>query len=270
MRAAAGRRKIGSCRSIPAMLIGASAYTSCSRLTWCSGASRRRKGNDSMALIARIRRATSIHAMDLSPAELSLAMSLVGLDVVARLAPHAPNVTPIAASALFAGMVLRSRALALAVPLSALLVSDLVVGSYDWRITMVVYAALALPALLARWGRAWRPVVVLAPLVLSSSLLFFTTTNFAVWAFSGMYAHDLHGLVHCYAAALPFLQNTVIGDMFWATLLFGSWWSARVLFATAADAVLSSMRHARACPARPSPSQKVFTKIDGLPGQARQ
>ena len=184
-----------------------------------------------MALIARIRRATSIHAMDLSPGELSLAMSLVGLDVVARLAPHAPNVTPIAASAVFAGMVLRSRALALAVPLSALLASDLVVGSYDWRIMGVVYAALALPALAARWGRAFRPVVVLGPLVLSSSLLFFATTNFAVWAFSSMYAHDLHGLVHCYVAALPFLYNTVAGDLLWATLLFGTWWSAKFLFA---------------------------------------
>jgi hypothetical protein len=183
-----------------------------------------------MALVARIRRATSIHAMDLSPGELSLAMSLVGLDVVARLAPHAPNVTPIAASALFAGMVLRSRTLALAVPLSALLLSDLVVGTYDWRIMGVVYAALALPALAARWGRA-RPMVVLAPLVLSSSLLFFATTNFAVWAFSGMYAHDLHGLMHCYVAALPFLGNTIAGDMLWTTLLFGTWWSAKFLFA---------------------------------------
>src|SRR5499427_3967243 len=153
-----------------------------------------------MALIARIRHATCIHGMELSPGELSLAMGLVGLDVVARLAPHAPNVTPIAASAVFAGMVLRSSALALAVPIAALLVSDLVAGGYDWRIMGVVYAALALPALAARWGRT-RPVVVLAPLVLSSSLLFFATTNFAVWAFSGMYAHDLAGLIQCYVAA---------------------------------------------------------------------
>ena len=183
-----------------------------------------------MALIARIRRATCIHAMDLSPGELSLAMSLVALDVVARAAPHAPNVTPIAASAVFAGMVLRSRALAVAVPISALLLSDLVTGSYDWRIMGVVYAALALPALLARWGRV-RPMVVLAPLVLSSSLLFFATTNFAVWAFSGMYAHDLNGLVLCYVAALPFFYNTVAGDALWTTLLFATWWSAKVLLA---------------------------------------
>ena len=183
-----------------------------------------------MALIARLRRATCFHAMDLSPGELSLAMSLVALDVVARAAPHAPNVTPIAASAVFAGMVLRSRALAVAVPISALLLSDLVTGSYDWRIMGVVYAALALPALLARWGRV-RPMVVLAPLVLSSSLLFFATTNFAVWAFSGMYAHDLNGLVLCYVAALPFFYNTVAGDALWTTLLFATWCSAKVLLA---------------------------------------
>lgn len=196
-----------------------------------------------MALIARIRRATCMHG--LSPGELSLAMNLVGLDVVARLAPHAPNVTPIAASAVFAGMVLRSRALALAVPIAGLLLSDLVVGSYDWRIMGVVYAALALPALAARWGRA-RPVV-LAPLVLSSSLLFFATTNLAVWAFSGMYAHDLHGLVHCYVAALPFLWNTVAGDALWTTLLFGCWWSAKFLLTPVpltADGVSAAARRA--------------------------
>jgi hypothetical protein len=192
-----------------------------------------------MALIARIRRARRIYEMELSPGELSLTMSLVGLDIVARVAPHAPNVTPIAASAVFAGMVLRSRALALAVPISALLLSDLVAGSYDWRIMGVVYAALALPTLLARWGRA-RPVVVLAPLVLSPSLLFFATTNFAVWAFSDMHAHDLHGLVLCYVAALPFLWNTVAGDVLWTTLLFGCWWSAKFLLAPAPGGVLNA------------------------------
>src|SRR5262245_26386267 len=139
------------------MLTEASVYTRCSRWTWCSGASRRKQGNDSMALIARIRRATCIHGMRLAPGELSLAMGLVGLDIVARLVPHAPNVTPIAASAVFAGMVLRSRALALAVPLSALLVSDLVAGAYDWRITMVVYTATALPDAPVRWGPAALP-----------------------------------------------------------------------------------------------------------------
>jgi hypothetical protein len=181
-----------------------------------------------MAVMTRIGRGLCASATELSPNELTLAMGLVGFDVIARLAPHAPNFTPVAASALFAGAVLRSRTLALAVPLAAMVISDLLIGWHDWRLMGVVYASLALPALLGMWGRA-RAAIVLVPLALSSSLLFFATTNFAVWAFSGMYAHDLHGLVHCYVAALPFLQNTVIGDMFWTTLLFGAWWGARVL-----------------------------------------
>ena len=179
-----------------------------------------------MALMAKFGRVLCARGMQLSLAELALAMSLVGLDVVARLAPHAPNFTPIAASALFAGAVLRSRVLALAVPLAAMLASDFILGGYDWRVMGVVYTALALPALLGGCARA-RGAIVLAPLALSSSLFFFATTNFAVWAFSGMYTHDLAGLVHCYVAALPFLQNTVIGDVFWTTLLFGGWWIAQ-------------------------------------------
>jgi len=181
-----------------------------------------------MTLVARIRSSLCAARIEFSRAELALALGLVALDVVARLAPHAPNFTPVAASALFAGAVLRSRTLALAVPLAAMVVSDLVLGWHDWRVMGVVYASLALPALLGMWGRE-RPAIVLVPLALSSSLLFFATTNFAVWAFSGMYAHHLHGLMHCYVAALPFLQNTVIGDMFWTTLLFGAWWGAQAL-----------------------------------------
>jgi hypothetical protein len=182
-----------------------------------------------MALMTSVRRALPALAMKLSRADLALAMGLVALDVVARLAPHAPNFTPVAASALFAGAVWRSRSLALAVPLAAMLASDFILGGYDWRVMGVVYAALALPALLGRWGRA-RGAIVLVPLALFSSLFFFATTNFAVWMFSGMYAHDLAGLIHCYVAALPFLQNTIIGDMFWTILLFGGWWITKFLF----------------------------------------
>ena len=194
-----------------------------------------------MALIETLRR--SLCVRDLPLTEFWMAIGLVGLDVVARLLPHAPNFTPVAASALFAGAVLRSRALALAVPIAAMLISDLVLGCPDWRIMMVVYAALAAPAVLGRWGRP-RGAIVFAPLAVSSSLLFFATTNFAVWAFSGIYALDLAGLFACYVAALPFLYNTFLGDMFWITLLFGGWWSARVLLAhrNAAGGVYSLAR----------------------------
>jgi len=153
-----------------------------------------------------------------------LVACLVGLIVAARLVPHAPNFTPVVAAGLFAGMVLRSRTLALLVPVTAMVFSDLIMGFEDWRIRVVIYAALVLPVILGIWGQRFRPVLALLPLALTSSLLFFVVSNFAVWVFSGMYTFDLAGLVQCYVLALPFLQNTMMGDVIWTAALFGSWW----------------------------------------------
>jgi hypothetical protein len=57
---------------------------------------------------------------------------------------------------------------------------------------------------------------------LGSALIFFVTTNFAVWAFNGMYSLDSAGLVHCYFAGLPYLKYTVAGDLLWSVALFAS------------------------------------------------
>jgi hypothetical protein len=42
-----------------------------------------------------------------------------------------------------------------------------------------------------------------------------------MWLFSGFYPLTGAGLTACYAAAIPFFQNTVAGDLFYAALLFG-------------------------------------------------
>ena len=175
-----------------------------------------------MAVISNIRRRAAAIGT-----ELPLAACLLILDVVARLLPHTPNVTPMAASALFAGVIFRSRLVALTTPVAAVVLGDLILGTYDWRVAGVVYVSLALPAIAGMWGlslRTPRLPLLLVPLALASSVTFFVATNFAVWAFSGMYANDLAGLLHCYVAALPFLRNGVMGDLFWTAVLFGGWY----------------------------------------------
>jgi len=157
-------------------------------------------------------------------ADLLLAAFLIGLDVAVRLLPHALNLTPLAASALFAGVMLRHRSLALLVPLTAMLLSNLVIGFDDWRISAVVYGALALTAVAGMWAQRHRLFRVVVPVMLSCSLMFFVTTNFAVWAFSGIYSLDMAGLVQCYIAGLPFLKHTVAGDLLWTAVLFGGAW----------------------------------------------
>jgi hypothetical protein len=56
------------------------------------------------------------------------------------------------------------------------------------------------------------------------SIIFFLLSNGAVWAFSGMYPLSMSGLAQCYIAALPFLEKTVLGDLFWTGVLFGGAW----------------------------------------------
>lgn len=156
--------------------------------------------------------------------DLSIIAILVGCDIAARLAPHAPNFAPVAASALFAASVLRVRALSLLVPIAAMLLGDALLGFYDWRVMASVYIALSLPACAACLSARLRRPAMVIPVMLSSSLAFFAITNFAVWAFAAMYPPTAGGLVTCYVAALPFLKYSVAGDLFWATVLFGGYW----------------------------------------------
>jgi len=156
--------------------------------------------------------------------DLALVAFLVAFDVTARLLPHAPGVLPVAASGLFAARVLRMPALAVIVPLAAMALSGLGLAGDDWRVSLVVYAAIALPALAGMFSRRWRGALPVVATMLSCSLVFFVSTNFAVWAFSGMYPLTLQGLMACYIAALPFLEKTVLGDLAWTGVLFGGAW----------------------------------------------
>ena len=136
-----------------------------------------------------------------------------------RLLPHPPNFTPIGAMALFSGAYLADRRLAIAVPFAAMLLSDAVLGFHSGM--PFVYGSVALIAAIG-WI-ALRQVsslrVVAAALI--SSVLFFIVTNFGTWAVSGMYPLTAAGLGACFVAAIPFFQNTVVGDLIYSGLLFG-------------------------------------------------
>lgn len=153
--------------------------------------------------------------------DLLLVAFLIVFDVAARLLPHAPGFWPFAASALFAGRMLRTPALAFAVPVAALALSNAALPGDDCRIIATVYAATALPALLGMVTKSHRALIAVPAASVAGSLIFFITTNFAVWAFGTLYSFDWQGLVQCYVAALPFLDRTVIGDLFWNAVLFG-------------------------------------------------
>ena len=150
-----------------------------------------------------------------------------------------PNFAPVAALALFAGYFFSRRTVAAFVPLSVMTISDAVLGGYDLRVMAVVYASLTLPVVLGAWlnrhvrmesGRS--AVGGAAGLIgssLAGSVLFYLTTNLAVWGWFNSYEHTWAGLVHCYVRALPFFRFTLLGDLFFAALLFGGYAVVRMV-----------------------------------------
>ena len=146
---------------------------------------------------------------------------IIGLAVAARLLPHLPNFAPIAAMALFGGAYL-NRKYAIVIPLVAMFLSDIFIGFYSPVVMTSVYGSFVLVGLLGMWLRKRKsPSSVLAAAI-GSSILFFLITNFAVWA-AGAYARDLSGLVQSYIMGLPFLKNTLAGDLFYTASFFGGY-----------------------------------------------
>lgn len=145
---------------------------------------------------------------------------LVALAAGSRFLEIAPNFAAVAAVGLFAGSFFRSRMLAAAAPIVALVVSDLFLPSYPWYQMAAVYGSMVISVLLGTWlGEAPRAGRVVGA-VLAGSVAFFIITNFAVWV-AGMYGLTWSGLARCYIAAVPFFKYTLAGDLVYAGAIFG-------------------------------------------------
>ena len=145
-----------------------------------------------------------------------------------RLLPHAPNFAPIGAMALYGGVYLGKKQ-ALALPLAAMIVSDIFLGFDGWSSRLTVYGSFVAIGLIGIWLRKHKNPMNIFGAALAGSLLFFVVTNFGVWAFGTMYPRTLEGLVACYVSAIPFFRNTVTGDLFYTGAFFGSYELARQL-----------------------------------------
>lgn len=149
------------------------------------------------------------------------ALLLILLGVSTRLLPHPANFTPIAAIALFAGIYLPKK-YALIVPMVAMFISDIVLGFYLWPVMVSVYFTFAITSILGLAIQKHKKAANILGGTLLASILFFLITNWAVWAFGTMYAHNFNGLIQSYIMALPFFKNTLLGDLFYTAVLVGS------------------------------------------------
>ena len=140
-----------------------------------------------------------------------------------------PNFSPMAALCL-CGAAFLPRRLAIAVPLVALLGTDLVLNAHygfplftvDFLGTVVAFAAVT--ALGWQLRKNPRPGVIL-PAVLGGSLFFYIATNTASWLYEPGYAKSAAGWLQALTTGLPgyaptwtFLRNSLVSDLLFAAL----------------------------------------------------
>jgi len=147
------------------------------------------------------------------------AFILILAAALSRMLPHPPNMVPVTALALFGGVYL-DRRLTFIVPLAAMLLSDWFIGFHSTALW--VYVSFLVIGLVGLWLRNHRGVLPTIGATVTGSVLFYVITNFGVWMNPPyMYARTWAGLVDCYAAAIPFLRNTLAGDLIYVGALFG-------------------------------------------------
>lgn len=140
-------------------------------------------------------------------------ISFIIVAAIIRLFPHLPNVSPITAMALFSGVYFTNKKYAFIIPLLAMFFSDLFLGFST--ISIFVYVAFILVGIIGVNSRKIKLTTVLL-----SSLSFFIITNLGVWILS--YPKTINGLLECYTLAIPFFRYSLIGDLFFAAVMYFS------------------------------------------------
>ncbi|MCH9693076.1 MAG: hypothetical protein K0U72_01050 [Gammaproteobacteria bacterium] len=145
---------------------------------------------------------------------------LVALASIFHFVPHPFGVSPIAATALYAGAYGERRSYWL-VALIPLFVGHLLTGFFDPVVMAFVYAGFVLCAMVGRaMLRSDRSRSRIGTAVLVQATVFFLVSNFSIWLV-GMYPPTAAGLLQCYVNGLPFLAQAVLVDSAYCFVIFG-------------------------------------------------
>ncbi len=149
-----------------------------------------------------------------------LAYFFILFGAVLRVIPHPANFAPIAAIAMFGGTYLNKK-LAIALPLAAMVLSDILIGFDSLESRIAVYGCFIFSGLIGLYIRNHKNIGTVIGGSLLGSVVFFLVTNLVWLHGTEMYPHTFAGLIESYTNALPFFRNTLLGDLFYVSSLFG-------------------------------------------------
>jgi hypothetical protein len=157
-----------------------------------------------------------------------LSAILIGLTLV-RVLFDIPNFNPIGAVALMGGILFGKKLLAYAVPLGAILIGDIILGtksamnaeylfSSSFFMVYLSYAVIITIGI----ALAKKPNLIN---VLGGSLVaaagFFLISNAGAWISLDVYPKSLGGLVAAYKAGIPFFRSTLVSQVIFSLGIYG-------------------------------------------------
>ena len=158
---------------------------------------------------------------------------IILLTAFSRLIPHMPNFSPLGVIGLFGAAHFSKKWQAFLIPIAATWISDLFINnviyaqyypSFTWFYEGFywqygTYLLITLVGLLIFKKVNTQRVLFGA---LTSTILFYLITNFGCFPSNPTYPQNFGGLMTCYAAGIPFLKGTLLGNLFYSGVLFGS------------------------------------------------
>ena len=167
--------------------------------------------------------------------KIAVSILLIVLTAATRFLPFSiPNVTPLAAMALFGAAFFKRTTVGFIFPLVTLYATNLVLNNtiyrsyypetgFVWHTSMYVILGFLAISFIGKLNLKQVTPLKLAVSSLGGSIAFFLISNLSAF-FSLAYTKDFQGLMTCYAAGLPFFRNAVLGDLFFTTIVFGAYY----------------------------------------------
>ncbi len=175
-------------------------------------------------------------------------ISSVVIATLSRLLPHPLNIAPLIGITLFSAAYMPKRWMGFVLPIGCWFISDVFVNIFRESTTtsgiayfitptaLGVYTSLILVFLLGSLLRSGVKLPKLIGITLSSSILFYIITNSFCFFEGNLYGPGIAGYLKCLAAGLPFYKNDygtlfgsfflngIMGDLFYVSALFGSYY----------------------------------------------
>lgn len=165
-----------------------------------------------------------------------IVLIFIAIAALSRMFPHMHNFSPLGAISLFGAAYFTRKWQAIIIPLAATWLSDLFLNNFvyansgssvNWFYYQGFYWQYIAYLLITFAGffifKKINVNTVLAG-ALCSTFIFFIVSNFGAWASTNLYTHTFEGLLSCYIAAIPFIKGTIMSDLLYTSILFGSFY----------------------------------------------